>query len=685
MIEMKHLNIQFEHNIIFNDTSFRAYPGQMTCLVGKSGCGKTTFLKALLYEYETQTLKVDGIFIDKTNRQDYLLEKVSYIDQFGSYFENMKIIEHFQFISMIKQQEFDIKQMKKMFHLVGLDSINIQSYPSQLSIGQRKRFLFALALYKDSPIIILDEPTASLDETTKKDMIKVIKNLKNNNKYIILTSHDDWLIKQCDVIYTIEDHKLHCNRQIETTHSRLEIQGVNRKISWKYFFYKNPRQWFQFILTVVMGMIMTVMLSVNVLDSFLQEAQLSSGVARANKAEMYVGRMDDATIASGSQNHFFTHSSQYDNLDIEPMELDEIRKIEHIKNIYPFDVIDTIDQSSDILTTTVIVNDNQEIKFDYQKETTPIIVPYYPFQNIKVDNKKIKGVAISENLANKLGISHSDSKAKIKLTVFIPVQQYLYEEEVSIGDGMGNVNVQMVCQQNQTLVKEVQLDFSIDHIISTDDYYNEFLDSGRIVLVPGSEFNQIMKAYNNQNADNHQYADYYQAKIEPYQTKNYLVEIDRVKNLESVETKLISSFKNIVVYDQYNSVIDTTEIYRQQRKDRLIFIVAVIIVAIVLYSMVLMNLLDSRKKEMKMLSLYGLSEKNIRFILRQNMIVQILLSLLMIIPSLFLARRWGFLVVTQLSIELVLILYFFLTILILVMIFVVYDLYSGFFRRKVLK
>lgn len=135
MIEIKHLDIQFKQQVIFKNANFKTCPGKITGIIGKSGCGKTTFLKALIYQYKNQILSIDKQVITEENKEDYLLHCVSYIDQFGTFFENMKIIEHFEFISQLKKQNFNQNKMLETLHLVGLDTIDLKNYPSSLSIG----------------------------------------------------------------------------------------------------------------------------------------------------------------------------------------------------------------------------------------------------------------------------------------------------------------------------------------------------------------------------------------------------------------------------------------------------------------------------------------------------------------------------------------------------------------------
>ncbi len=151
---------------------------KITGIIGKSGCGKTTFLKALIYQYNNQTLSIDEQVITDKNKEDYLLNYVSYIDQFGTFFENMKIREHFEFISQLKNQGFDQDKMLEMLHLVRLDNIDLSYFPSFIHRTKRKKILIALAMYKDASIIIIDEPTASLDQENKEIILNLLQKTK---------------------------------------------------------------------------------------------------------------------------------------------------------------------------------------------------------------------------------------------------------------------------------------------------------------------------------------------------------------------------------------------------------------------------------------------------------------------------------------------------------------------------
>ena len=670
MIEMKQIDIKFDKQIIFKNANFKTCPGKITGIIGKSGCGKTTFLKALIYQYKNQTLSIDEQVITDKNKEDYLLNCVSYIDQFGTFFENMKIIEHFKFMSQLKNQGFDQDKMLEMLHLVGLDNIDLSYFPSSLSIGQRKRFLIALAMFKDASIIIIDEPTASLDQENKEIILNILQNIKKDNKYIIMTTHDDFLIEHLDIVYEIENKQLYCHQEIKEVQQVLKIEKTNHQRIKKYFLYKNQRQWFQFILMMLLGFIMTISISTNISDSILQENQLANGIERANKAEVYTGKMNDAFF--GNDGYFI--GDQENNLDISDDELAQIKSIKHVKGVYPFDVFDTINQMQNVSTTSVYFQGNK-VNFDYLTDGSPLVAPYYSFQNIKSNGKKLKGNAISQSLANKLGIDKDEKNFKISVEVYIPVQQYSYQGEMN----ESGLKVEM----SQVLTKKVKLDLEIDHIVSVDDYYNEFLSAGYTILMPKKSFYSLLNQYNNQTPDSLLDAKELNATITPYHSENYVIEVDRINNLKTVEKEITKISKNLVTYDQYNSVIDMTDIYKEERKGRYIYMIMVVLVAIVLYAMVQINALDDRKNEVKLLKVYGLNDKDIHSLVNENGLVQLLLSLALGIPGFFIARKMGFFAVNDQSLIISLLLFFSIQIAVSIIIYILYLFYSKYFVKKV--
>lgn len=367
-------------------------------------------------------------------------------------------------------------------------------------------------------------------------------------------------------------------------------------------------------------------------------------------------------------------ANQEDNLDISDDELAQMKAIKHVKGVYPFDVFDTINQMQNVTTTSVYCEEDK-VNFDYFKSGSPLVAPYYSFQNIKSNGKKLKGNAIGQSLANKLGIDKNEKNFKISVEVYIPVQQYSYQGEMNESG--------LKAEMSQVLTKKVKLDLEVDHIISVDDYYNEFLSAGYTILMPEKSFYSLLNQYNNQTPDSLLDAKELNATITPYHSKNYVVEVDRISNLKTVEKEITKISKNLVTYDQYNSVIDTTDVYKEERKGRYIYMVMVVLVAIVLYAMVQINALDDRKNEVKLLKLYGLNDKDIHSLVNENGFVQLLLSLVLGIPGFFIARKMGFFAVNDQSLIISLLLFLGIQIAVSIIIYILYLFYSKYFVRKV--
>ena len=148
-----------------------------------------------------------GNDINKDNLNDFLFQNVSYIDQEGQFLHNMTIFDHFEFYANLHNITISTNSMNEYLQKVNLENIDLKKYPSYLSTGQRKRFLISLALMMNKSIMLLDEPTASLDTKNKEILLDVLKEL-SKTMLIICTSHDNQLIQKADSVYEISNLQL---------------------------------------------------------------------------------------------------------------------------------------------------------------------------------------------------------------------------------------------------------------------------------------------------------------------------------------------------------------------------------------------------------------------------------------------------------------------------------------------
>jgi len=180
-------------------------------LVGETGSGKTTLLNIItgLIKPVSGTVKYNNLEIEeKVNK------KISYVSQ-STYLQNSTIKNNIAF--GCHDNEIDIKKINmclesaKLGQLISNLPYGIETKISELganfSGGQIQRLSIARALYADSNLIIFDEPTSSLDESTKKEILKMIFNLKEN-RIIIMITHLKEDLDICNKIFQIESREI---------------------------------------------------------------------------------------------------------------------------------------------------------------------------------------------------------------------------------------------------------------------------------------------------------------------------------------------------------------------------------------------------------------------------------------------------------------------------------------------
>lgn len=162
--------------------------GKVTALTGTSGAGKSTLLKLL-----AGLLKPDsGKIIPNSS---FLIPNCSYAPQAPHLFETT-LEKNFTMFDTL-----DGKPLKKFLSALNLSTLNLNA-PQKLSRGQLQRLGLIRALLKDSPIILLDEPTAGLDEATEQKVLTLIKEI-SPRKTIIIATHRLAVIEFADEVQSL--------------------------------------------------------------------------------------------------------------------------------------------------------------------------------------------------------------------------------------------------------------------------------------------------------------------------------------------------------------------------------------------------------------------------------------------------------------------------------------------------
>ena len=216
-IKVENLSFSYYNNEtkIFDKINFEIKKGQLIGIKGPSGSGKSTLADILLGLLSSTEGKV---LVDNRDIFENLLswqKKASYVPQ-SIFLTDDKLSRN---IALgIEDEKIDKKKLEEAVLAVELDGF-VNSLPSgldtivgergsRLSGGQKQRIGLARALYNNPRLLVLDETTNSLDKETEKKIIETILKIKDD-KTIIFISHDKEVLKNCDLVYTINNKKVY--------------------------------------------------------------------------------------------------------------------------------------------------------------------------------------------------------------------------------------------------------------------------------------------------------------------------------------------------------------------------------------------------------------------------------------------------------------------------------------------
>ncbi|MDU2169473.1 ATP-binding cassette domain-containing protein [Clostridium celatum] len=172
-MRIENININYGNDIVYENFSIELKDNKINCIIGSSGCGKTTLLNYIANELLQKGIKVSYIF-----QNDNLIP-------WKNVYSNLKLIAK----NNIKEDQVEI-EIDKILEEVGLKEFKYY-YPNELSGGMKQRVNIARALLGTFDVILMDEPFKSLDIKCKSNIISIIKDLNiKKGITIIMVTHD---------------------------------------------------------------------------------------------------------------------------------------------------------------------------------------------------------------------------------------------------------------------------------------------------------------------------------------------------------------------------------------------------------------------------------------------------------------------------------------------------------------
>ncbi|MCI7098398.1 MAG: amino acid ABC transporter ATP-binding protein [Lachnospiraceae bacterium] len=205
MIKVEHLYKNFGSLEVLKDCNLEVNEGEVVCIIGPSGGGKSTFLRSLNH-LETITsgkIWIDGKLIDdRTHEHNHAKiskkETEAVLLELGMCFQRFNLFPHLTVLQNVMLAPVDIRKMPKaeaktlaeeLIARVGL-SDKLDEYPSRLSGGQQQRVAIARALAMKPKIMLFDEPTSALDPELVGEVLQVMKDLAKSGMTMLVVTHE---------------------------------------------------------------------------------------------------------------------------------------------------------------------------------------------------------------------------------------------------------------------------------------------------------------------------------------------------------------------------------------------------------------------------------------------------------------------------------------------------------------
>ena len=208
IIKLQNIHIEFDDETIIEDLNLSIKDKEFVTLLGPSGCGKTTTLRTIagFVTPDRGDIIFDGV---KINNLPPHKRQVNTVFQKYALFTHLNVYDNIAFglrINKTPKDEID-RKIHEILEIVNLKGYHKRSIDS-LSGGQQQRVAIARAVAARPPIILADEPTGNLDSHSGKEVMKILHELNDEGRTIILITHDNEIAEEGTRVVRISDGKI---------------------------------------------------------------------------------------------------------------------------------------------------------------------------------------------------------------------------------------------------------------------------------------------------------------------------------------------------------------------------------------------------------------------------------------------------------------------------------------------
>ncbi len=196
VLQLSHAAIYQRENLILSEVNVTIEPGDFVYLIGKTGSGKSSFMKTLYGDLPLTEGKGNIVGFDlnglKEKNIPFLRRKLGVVFQDFKLLNDRTVIENLKFVLKAtgwKDKTAMDSKIDAVLDKVGMKSKGFK-FPYQLSGGEQQRIAIARALLNDPELILADEPTGNLDPQTSVEVMEVLQEINKNGNTILMATHD---------------------------------------------------------------------------------------------------------------------------------------------------------------------------------------------------------------------------------------------------------------------------------------------------------------------------------------------------------------------------------------------------------------------------------------------------------------------------------------------------------------
>lgn len=580
MLKIENINIIYNRNIII-ESKLIIPDNSLVVIKGISGSGKTSLIRTILLEEKTfDKYVINGSEIEDNNIDEIKKSCFSLMDQQNTFIEELSVAQHFNLIGDLYNNK-DTELIKKL----EVDNI-LDKYPNQLSGGEKTRVSLALCILKNTPVIVMDEPTSSLDSYYSSIVVEILEKLSDEHM-LIVASHDQSIFDKADYIYEINEQHLNLISGEIVNEDNIERDIIKKESKLRLSKYMLEMKKYNFVSNLIMMILISLSISIASVGIYFGIAQMSDSYASLediynNEVNIYKPVFADTESyysGAGNENHFTQE------------EYEEIKNIKGIKEIYPHIELSyqgihyPIDDpqrmagsssnyyfslyNQDRLIKTVKLNESDNN--DDMTGSRDIVAVSYDEKGNYDDDIEIKynnnGVYLSKELAVMFGLDNIDKETEISFSLLVPLYKESGDMEIALEDLIEYV------PGYPTLCKTVDVRLPVAGILDGMDMGSWSRSTSLALFIPLNYYQEMINSNLPATIDTY----YYIEEIEgfkrainendtiletvtavPWMPDTYTLKLDSIENYRDILTELeskgfavMTNFSHLDVIDDY--------------------------------------------------------------------------------------------------------------------------------------